>query len=742
MVGLVFLQTVHYDFVNYDDDKYVYQNPPVVHGLSVQGTIWALTNRAVYWGPATWLSLMLDSQLFGQNAGGYHLTNVLLHAATAVLLFLVLCRMTGRVWASALATMLFAVHPLRVESVAWVTERKDVLSGLFFALTLGAYLGYVRHPFSFFRYLAVMIFFALGLMAKASVVTLPALLLLLDYWPLRRLADHPLLKTPSQTPPHGNGGGSLNDANVGAHSSAVVLRRFTFPWGLLIEKLPLLALVAGSCAATVWSQREALGSAELFPLPWRIGNALLSYVTYLGQFFYPVGLATVYPRPGPHLPLPLANVCVALGLLLAVTAGTFFARRKFPYLLVGWLWYLGMLLPMIGLVQFGAQTLADRFTYLPQIGLCIALAWSVADACRFSRHRRWVGGLISALLLAILMGTAWRQTSFWQNSESMWTHTLACTSGNALAHYDLGLALATQGRPDEALVQYRKALAINPDYANAQTNIAIIFLARGRSREATALFRSAVKIDPGNADLHNNLAYGLACQGRFAEAIPEYQKTLELDPRCAVAHSKYGTILARQGRLDEAIAHYRLAVTIDPGNTDLHNNLAYGLACQGRFAEAIPEYQKALELDPRCAVAHSKYGTILVRQGRFAEAMAHYRSALTVQPDDIEARYHLAWLLATCPVPSLRNGAEAIEHARRVDHVCGSQPGTLDCLAAAYAEAGRFPEAIATARRALALAVKQNNRTLASSLPARIAQYEAGKPFHQTGAPLHGPKTK
>jgi tetratricopeptide (TPR) repeat protein len=675
MVGLVFLQTVRYDFVNYDDDKYVYENPLVLHGLSVQGTVWALTNRAVYWGPATWLSLMLDSQLIGQNAGGYHLTNVLLHAAAAVLLFLVLRRMTGRVWASALATMLFAVHPLRVESVAWVTERKDVLSGLFFTLTLGAYLGYVRHPFSLVRYLAVMIFFALGLMAKASLVTLPALLLLLDYWPLRRLANHPVLKTLPDSPPHGNGSESLNDANVGANSSAVVLRRFQFPWRLVIEKLPLMALVGGSCAATVWSQREALASAELFPLPWRIGNALLSYVTYLGQFFYPVGLATVYPRPGPHLPLSLPHVFVALVLLLGVTAGTFLARRKFPYLLVGWLWYLGMFLPMIGLVQFGAQTVADRFTYLPQIGLCVALAWSVTDGCRSSRRRRWAGGLIAALVLAMLMGTAWRQTSFWRDSVSMWTHTLACTSRNTLAHYDLGLALANQGRPDEALVQYRKALAIDPHHVNAQTNVAIIFMTRGQFGEAMALYRSALKSDPRSAELHNNMAYALACQGRFPEAIPEYQKALELDPRCAMAHSKYGTILARQGRFDAAIAHYR--------------------------------------------------------------------SALEVQPDDTEARYHLAWLLATCPVASLRNGAEAIEHAWRVDRVYGgSQPGALDCLAAAYAEAGRFPQAIATARRALALAIKTNNRALASTLPARIAQYEAGKAFHQTSSPLHGPKTK
>ncbi len=329
MVGLVFGQTVHYQFVNYDDDKYVYENPTVVRGLTAQGAAWAVTNRAIYWGPLTWLSLMLDSQLYGRNAGGYHLSNVLLHAATAILLFLVLRRMTGRTWASALATMLFAVHPLRVESVAWVTERKDVLSGLFFVLTLGAYLDYVRHPFSLVRYLGVMILFALGLMAKASPVTLPALLLLLDYWPLGRFGGDPSLdltppRTPPKTPPHCNGGGIL----TGGNPLAVALGRFPVSWQLVIEKLPLLTLVAGSCAATVWSQREALASVDLFPWWWRIGNALVAYVTYLGQFFYPVGLAVVYPRSGSDL--RLARTVAALLVLLGITVVALIVRRKRP----------------------------------------------------------------------------------------------------------------------------------------------------------------------------------------------------------------------------------------------------------------------------------------------------------------------------------------------------------------------------------------------------------------------------
>ncbi len=282
---------------------------------------------------------------------------------------------------------------------------------------------------------------------------------------------------------------------------------------------------------------------------------------------------------------------------------------------------------------------------------------------------------MSASALAILMGAAWRQTSYWRDSESLWTHTLACTSGNSLAHYDLALHLANRGRPDEALDQYRKA----------------------------------VESDRGNANAHCNM----------------------------------GIIFASRGQFGEAITHYRAALKIDPRSAEFHNNLAYALACQGRFDEAAPHYQKALELDPRCAMAHNKYAAILARQGRFDEAIAHYRQALNVQPDYTEARYYLAWLLATCPVASLRNGEEAIAHAQRLDQLYpGRDPGLLDCLAAAYAEAGRFPEAVGTARRALALAIEQNNRTLASALRIRIARYEAGKPFHPMSSPLHGPKTK
>jgi Flp pilus assembly protein TadD len=611
-VGLVFGQTVRHEFVNFDDPEYVCENPQVSAGLTAHGVTWAFTqSHGANWIPVTWVSLMLDCQLYGLNAGGYHLTNVLLHAVTVVLLFLVLQWMTGCLWPSALVAVLFAVHPLRVESVAWVTERKDVLSGLFFMLTLGAYVGYARHRFSLGRYLAVMVFFALGLMAKATLVTLPLVLLLLDYWPLGRTTPAATRDTP--VPSGGRGD------------------RFALLMRLLLEKVPLLALVAVSCVVTVWAQREALVPIEQLPLWWRMGNALVSYVTYLGQFFYPVGLAVLYPRPS--LDLPFWKVFGASLVLVSITAVALLWRRRCPCLLAGWLWYLGMLLPVIGLVQFGVQAVADRFSYLPQIGLCIALVWAVAEACRSWPYRRWLYGVTSALVLAGFMGCAWRQTSFWRDSETLWTHALACTLRNFTAHDNLGLALAHCGQVDQAIAHYQKALEIKPDYALA----------------------------------HNNL----------------------------------GVVLARRGQVDEAIVQFQRAVEIKPNDMKAHNNLAMALTARGRLKEA----------------------------------MRHYRKVLEIKPDYADAHNDLAWLLATCPVAALRNGAEAVHHARQANQLSDSKrPGILDTLSAAYAEAGRFPEALAAARKALELAVQQNNRPLVDALRAHIALYEAGRPYHQTPA--------
>ncbi len=466
-VALVFGQAVRHEFVNFDDDD-VFENPHVSQGVSTQSIAWAFTHsHGNNWIPLTWISLMLDCQLYGLHAGGYHLTNVLLHAATAILLFLVLHRMTGRLWPSAFVAALFAVHPLRAESVAWVSERKDVLSGLFFMLTLAAYVSYVHHRPSLLRYLAVMVFFALGLMAKAMLVTLPLVLLLLDYWPLGRLAA-------SSTPPHCNGGAFVGSANL----RQTDLGRFSLAVRLVVEKLPLFALVAVSCVATVWAQGSALAPVEYLPLGLRTGNALISYVAYLGQLFFPVGLAVFYPHPEGNL--PAWKIIGAMLVLAAISAGVWAYRRRRPYLLVGWLWYLGILVPVIGLVQVGLQAMADRYTYLTQIGLYISLVWAGADLCRSWSYRRWLCRAASSLVLVILMGCAWRQTSFWCDSEALWTHALACTSWNKVAYSNLARALADRGQVDAAIAHYQKALEIKPDFAEAHYSLGNALARRGQ----------------------------------------------------------------------------------------------------------------------------------------------------------------------------------------------------------------------------------------------------------------------
>ncbi len=645
-VGLVFGQTVRHDFVNFDDPEYVFQNPQVSDGLTAHGITWAFTqSRGANWIPVTWVSLMLDCQMYGLNAGGYHLTNVLLHAVTVVLLFLVLQWMTGCLWPSALVTVLFAVHPLRVESVAWVTERKDVLSGSFFMLTLGAYVGYAIHRFSFGRYLAVMVFFALGLMAKATLVMLPLVLLLLDYWPLGRMTPAATRDTP--VPSCGRGD------------------RFSLLMRLLLEKVPLLALVAVSCVVTVWAQREALVPVEQLPLWWRVGNALISYVTYLGQSFYPVGLAVLYPRPG--LDLPFWKVFGALLVLVSITAAALLGRRRCPYLLVGWLWYLGMLLPVIGLVQFGVQAVADRFSYLPQIGLCIALVWAVADACRFWPYRGWVCGIISVLVLVAMMGCAWRQTGYWCDSETLWTHALACTSRNHVAHNNLGLILAGRGRLDKAIAHYQKALEIKPDFAEAQGSFGEL----------------------------------LASQGNFDEALRHYRAALRLDPHSVLGHIQVAGVLSRQGNTHEAESHFREALRLEPSSAQAYGGLAMALQQQGKTEEAL-----------RC-----------------------YDESLRLRPDQVEVLNNFAWIRATHPDPRFRDGVRALAAAQRAVALSRSEVGTVDTLAAAYAEAGRFSEALQTAQKALELATRQGNRALADSLRAKISLYEVRTPFRDKQQP-------
>jgi len=674
----VFGQTAHFDFVNYDDDRNVYQNPIVEKGLSVQAAGWAFTRaQDANWVPLTTLSHMMDCQLFGLHAGGHHLVNVLLHAATAILLFLALRQMTGSLWRSAFVAAVFAIHPLRAESVAWVSERKDVLSAFFFMLTIGAYTRFVREskvhppspgsgarrsPKSKGFYVLALLFFALGLMSKSMVATLPFVLLLLDWWPLNRM-----------------------------RSAECGVRNFT---KLVVEKIPFLALAAGSCAVTALTPGLLIADVHKQPLFERIENALVSYVIYLRQMLFPEGLAIPYPNAPNGEPAWKAGL--AFVLLAAITAGVVAWRKKQPWLLTGWLWYLGMLFPVIGIIQILFNVAhADHYTYLPEIGTAIALTWSVAEWSARWKQRRWILGGLMAAVIGALMACARAQTAYWKDSETLWTRTLDCTSGNSVAHNDLGLALAQKGDVDGAIAHYKMALEIHPDDDEVHYNLGVGLFQKGDVEGAIAQYKTALEIAPGNAEYHNNLGAALFAKGAVEDAIAQFEEALTIQPGHADARFNLGTALLKLGRLDEAIAQFRKTLEINPGHENAHYNLGVTLFLKGNLAEAIAQYQKVLETNP----------------------------------GQVNAQGNLAWLLSTAPDASLRNGAKAVALAENASRSTGGRnPFIQQTLAAAYAENGSYPTAVATARRALELALAQKNDALAATLQSEIQLYETDTP--------------
>jgi tetratricopeptide (TPR) repeat protein len=688
----VFGQTLRYEFVNFDDNLYVYENSVVQKGLTWEGFHWALTYGKIgHWHPLTWLSHMLDCQWYGLSPCGHHLTNVLLHGAAVILLFLVLREMTGFLWRSAFVAAVFAIHPLRAESVAWVAERKDVLSAFFFMLTLGAYVRFVRRPPSKIRYGAVVLFFALGLLSKNMLVTTPFVLLLLDYWPLNRLSGFSL---------------------------QALLRR-------VAEKIPLFILTIGSCVATALVP-EKLTNGQL-PFGLRMENVVVSYVTYLWQMIHPLELACVYPNPVNHL--PLWQVAGALGLLLAISGAVWAVRRTQPGFVVGWLWYLGMMVPVIGLVQISYYAHADRYTYLPQIGLYLLLTWGAANLCASWRYRRVALGGGSAIILMTLMVCARTQTAYWRNSELLWTHALACTSGNyiahdnlanalpqkevdqAIAHYqeallikpnyaeahnNLANALLQKGKMDEAIAHCQQALLIKPDYAEAHINLGIALLQKGDADEAITQFQTALQIKPDYAEAHYNLGNALLQKGQADDAIPQYQTALQINPGYAEAHHNLGSALLQKGRPDEAIAQYQMALQIKPDYAGAWYNLGNALLQKGNVDEAIAHYQQALQINPSNAEAHNILGNTLLSKGRVDEAIVHYQQALQISPDNAEAHNNLGNVM-------LQKGQvdEAIIHYQQALQIKPHYAKAHNNLGSALFQKGQVDEAIIHFQQAL-----------------------------------------
>ncbi len=704
---LVFGQTVRYDFVNYDDNEYVYANPAITSGLNPHGIIYAFSGtHARNWHPLTTLSHMLDCQLWGVRAGGHHFTNIVLHTIAVVLLFPVLQQMTGAIWQSAFVAALFAIHPLHVESVTWISERKDVLSAVFFMLTLGAYVRYVRSP-SIGRYLTMSILFAFGLMSKPMLVTAPLVLLLLDYWPLQRFGGRSSIKR------------------------------------LALEKIPLLALSAAGGFVTLWVQQSSVARTEQLPLIWRVANGLVTYAIYLRQLIWPVGLAVFYPHPGDQL--QVWEIGLAIVLLALVSAAAIALRHKRPYLLTGWFWYLVMLLPVIGLIQVGSQAHADRYTYLPQIGLYLLLAWAITDALssRFATERIRRGGLqrrivaVTASLAIIALAWCARvQASYWRNGESLWGHALAVTSGNFLAHDGLGECLAKRGRLDEAIDQFQQALKIAPRYPEIETNLVIALTKKGRTDEAIPHLQALLKENPNDAQAHYNLGNALRKKGDSQGAIAAYEKALSILARYPAAHYNLGNALDQNGQIDEAIAHYREAVREQPNYPEAYYLLGNDLLRKSLVDDAIAAYEQALKSQPAYPAAENNIGLALFQKGRPSEGIAHWQNALAAEPDSVDSLNNLAWVLATFPETWIRNGGQSLALAKRANQLSGDKnPAILRTLGAAYAENGRFTEARLVAEQGLQLANAQQNSALANILEGDIARYWANTPLRTATKP-------
>jgi tetratricopeptide (TPR) repeat protein len=713
---------VLHSFIGFDDNEFVYENRYVVPGFTLSGVWWALSAGTFgEWSPLATFSHMLDCQLYGVNPAGHYLTNLLLHAVSSVLLFLVLRRMTGDLWPSAWVAAIFAIHPMHVESVAWIAERRDVLSGLFFMLTLGAYTLYAERP-KLIRYLAVAGCLTLGLMTKATLVTVPCLLLLLDYWPLGRF-------------------GPMADASKQAASPAWI-GRLPVGWRLVVEKLPLFVLAAASCGITLWTHASTSSTnpVEQFPLSTRLANGLVAYATYVGQSFYPADLTPFYPHPGTGL--PMVSVAGALTLLLAISIVAALFWRRLPCLLVGWLWFVGMLVPVSGLVQLVAIARADRYTYLSQIGLSIALAWCVwsfyqsRQSLHEARWRRWTLAALSGGVVLALAVTAWRQTSHWRNAETLWTHTLACTERNQMAHHNLAFFYVHQGRTEEAITHLRAALeagSINSlMMAMSHGVLGECLTKQGKNEEALEEFEQAVHTYPNSEPGHGRLADVLDRAGQHERAIVHWREAIRLAPMHAAPRLGLANTLLAEGKGSEAAAECRDLLKLVPNSAEAIITLGLSLATEGRNADAVLEFEQATKLDPRNARAHFVLGLALYDLGRPLGAIEHLHEAMRLQPDNALGFWRTAWILATSPDPAVRNGAHAVELANRSIELSGGQdPHAFDALAAALAEIKNFPAAIQAADQASALALSRGDKALVDAIGERGRLYRQDLPYRE-----------
>jgi Tfp pilus assembly protein PilF len=611
----VYAQVRHFDFVNWDDQIYLTENPRVQAGLSASNISWALTTaHSPYWHPLTWLSHMLDVTLYGMNPGPHHVTSLIIHIANSLLVFLLLRRMTKATGAPAFVAAVFAVHPLHVESIAWLAERKDVLSTLFLLLAIWAYVRYVDRP-RLARYLAVICAYVPALMSKPMVVTLPAVLLLLDVWPLCRL------------------GGTAEMRRV-SWSRAIV------------EKLPLLALAAAVGVVTFVVQRHvgALPDLVAVPMRLRIVNALVAYVAYVGKTVWPMRLSAFYPF---HAFPPVRVLGAAIALAL-VTIAILRVRRNHPYLAVGWFFYLVTLAPVIGLVQAGEQGLADRFMYVPMIGLLIIAAWGAAAVTQAAGYSRWLPPAAASIVVACAVA-ARAQVTHWRDSVALWEHATQVTPDSYIVYLKLGDACRDLGRLEEAGVDYRAALNRAPAglpaaSAAIHNSLGLVSLREGKPREAEQSFLEAVRLAPDFPEAQSNLANSLATRNRLSDAIPHFQTALRLRPDLSDAWLGLGNARLSQGQAADAVQPYRAALRLDPNLAEAHNGLGGALFLEGRYDEAMVELSEAVRLNPALPSAHLNLALLLAKRGDVAEARRHLETALSIDSGYEPARRALARL--------------------------------------------------------------------------------------------------
>lgn len=620
-VFAVFSPALKCDFINLDDPAYITENPHVQQGITAESLKWAFTTgHASLWIPLTWISHMLDIQFYGLNPMGHHFTSILIHAVNSVLLFLLLRRMTGALWASAFIAAMFGLHPLRVESVAWACERKDVLSTFFWLLTVGAYVRYVQTPVRRAKWFAfALLFFAFALMSKPMVVTLPFVLLLIDLWPLKRI--------------------NISKITVGNLKP------------LLLEKLPFIALALGSSIVTIMVGRDAVSSFNSLTFAQRIENALVAYVRYIGKMFWPTKLAAFYPYPDQWF---WWQIIASIASLITITAIVIRQLRLRPYMAVGWFWFVGALLPVIGIVQAGAQSMADRFTYVPTLGLLILVTWT---AIEFVRNRTVLTiGAISAICACCVVTPI--QAGYWKNSETLFTHAIAVTDKNYVAYNSLGVYLSNIDQTDEAIASYKKSVEIDPTYDQAHNNLGVALSHTGDIGAAIHEYQIVLRHDPSNSDAYNNYGIALAMEGQLDAAIENFHAALRYNPDSASAHGDLANVYAAQAnnlfaqgnadaaeaKFDAAISEYNNSLQLVPEDSQTHKNLGNVFAQRGKMDEAIREFRKSIEIRPENPEAHFALGFVLARQGKSTEAEAEYLLALKQKPNYPEATQQLSAL--------------------------------------------------------------------------------------------------